>query len=141
MSDTVYTSIHMCISVRGLLVGATDEELRETITSDGGKLLTALEAKSLLMDELVKGHEVLPLKGGPCDKWDWKEGCLGHKKFDCELCVAAGKPREDYRHPIEDRTEDYDIHGQNICQDCEDEAKNEKYLVEAEYYREIGTPC
>ncbi len=71
--------IHLSQSVRGLL-HYSDRELTQAlkwITRDGGKRFrSARELRNALMDELVKGHELLPT--GPCEGFDPKTGCPGH---------------------------------------------------------------
>lgn len=69
---------HLCLSVRGALNWSKAEMRRwaPSITVDGKQLRTADEVRNFLLDELSKGHEVLPL--GECDNFDWKTGCRGH---------------------------------------------------------------
>jgi hypothetical protein len=71
----------MCVSVRGLL-HRSNAELRSDmkwITKDGGiPYASVAEFRNSLMDELAKGHEVLPT--GECDNFDWKKGCQGHEQ-------------------------------------------------------------
>lgn len=73
-------TIHMCISVRGVLsTWKTTEWKRalKTITKkDGTRYQSINDLKSAFFDELAKGHEVIPL--GECDNFDWKTGCKGH---------------------------------------------------------------
>ncbi len=72
-------TIHVCLSVRGALnwTKAEMKRMAPSITVDGKKLRTADEVKNFLLDELSKGHEVLPF--GDCDNFDWKTGCKGHE--------------------------------------------------------------
>ena len=72
--------IHMCLSVRGALNWSKAEMKRMApcIEVEGKQLQTADEVKNFLLDELSKGHEVLP--SGDCDNFDWKTGCKGHGK-------------------------------------------------------------
>ena len=45
---------------------------------DDGRPMTLMEAKSNLLDELSKGHKVIPCGG--CDNFDYsRKGCLGHE--------------------------------------------------------------
>ena len=67
---------HMGISVRGALNWPKDM-LKNAFDHDDGRPMTPDEAREVLMDELSKGHENLPV--GDCDNWDWKKGCQGHK--------------------------------------------------------------
>ncbi|SEO65825.1 hypothetical protein SAMN05216316_0728 [Nitrosovibrio sp. Nv6] len=70
-------SYHMCLDVRGALTNWSDRNFRGVFTHDDGRKMTPAEAKSNLLDELSKGHEVIPC--GKCDNFDFSgEGCLGH---------------------------------------------------------------
>lgn len=76
----------MCLSVRGAL-NWNKAKLRNAtkwITRDDGTRYTPDELRSALMDELAKGHEVIPM--GTCDNFDFKTGCRGHRK------LAGGAP-------------------------------------------------
>ena len=68
--------IHGCIDVRGLLL-KKDRDLRGWLTNDDGRELSPQEARLALMDELLKGHEVIPV-GDPCEGFNFKTGCPGH---------------------------------------------------------------
>ena len=74
------TTIHLVVSVRGMLNWSTKESKRNLkwITDKDGKHYPSVNAlRNALMDELAQGHEVLPT--GECDRHDWKKGCLGHE--------------------------------------------------------------
>lgn len=66
----------MCLSVRGAL-NMPKSKLRGWIRHDSGRLMTPDEARHALMDELAKGHEVIPM-GEPCEGFDYTKGCPGH---------------------------------------------------------------
>lgn len=71
-------TIHMCLSVRGALKNMTRRELGGMFEHDDGRKMTADEAKDALMDELSKGHEVIPF-GKACEGFDYSGGgCPGH---------------------------------------------------------------
>jgi hypothetical protein len=84
MSKTMY----MCLNVRGALRNMTKREKRGMFKHDDGRTMTADEADDALMDELVKGHEVIPMSttcGNPCSYasctgFDYgpEGGCPGH---------------------------------------------------------------
>ena len=87
-----YTDYHLCLSVRGAL-NQPKGKLRGWLRDDNGKLLTPDQARDALMDELAKGHEVIPM--GECDNFDYKTGCCGHrpsKKSD-PTPPTEGQPR------------------------------------------------
>lgn len=75
------TKHHMAQSVRGLL-HYSDRELKSLgalswLTHDGGQPYRSIsELREALMEELAKGHEVLPY--GTCESFDPKTGCPGH---------------------------------------------------------------
>ena len=79
------TTIHLVVSVRGMLNWSTAESKRNLkwITDkDGNKYPSVNALRNALMDELEQGHEVLPT--GECDRHDWKKGCLGHESISQE---------------------------------------------------------
>jgi hypothetical protein len=65
--------IHMCMDIRG----AIKNKAFSGFTNDDGSPATREQALEYLMDELAKGHDVIPL--GECDNFDFKKGCLGHE--------------------------------------------------------------
>lgn len=67
---------HIGLSVRGAL-GWKKRDLEKLLSHEDGRRMSADEAREALMDELAKGHEMLPF-GAACDNWCWKEGCKGH---------------------------------------------------------------
>lgn len=78
--SVTFTRYHMSLSVRGALNWPKAEmrRLAKSMTKPDGSALTPEQAREALMDELAKGHEVVPI-GIVCDNWDWKEGCKGHR--------------------------------------------------------------
>ncbi len=78
--SATFTRFHMSLSVRGALNWPKAEmrRLAKSMTKPDGSAMTPQEAREALMDELAKGHEVVPI-GTICDNWDWKEGCKGHR--------------------------------------------------------------
>lgn len=80
MSDNKYTTrIHMSQSITGpLLNWKTPDWKRATkfITRLDGSRYTVAELKRAFVEELSKGHEVVPV--GECDNFDFKTGCKGH---------------------------------------------------------------
>lgn len=76
------TIVHCCLSVRGALKTMTRGQLGKLFRHDSGRRMTADEAKDALMDELAKGHEVIPL-GTACEGFDYSGGgCPGHVTSD-----------------------------------------------------------
>ncbi len=76
------TTIHMCVSIRGMLnwsEAETKRNLRSITKSDGTRYKSVAEFRNDLMDELSGGHEVLPM-GELCDGFDYKKGCPGHEQ-------------------------------------------------------------
>ena len=75
------TTFHMCQSVRGMLnwtATETKRNMRSITKEDGRRFGSVHEFRSAVVDELAKGHEVIPL-GKPCDGFDYKKGCPGHR--------------------------------------------------------------
>lgn len=73
-------TIHMCLSVRGALNWPLREQkrmLRSMTKNDGTRFRDVAELRNALIDELAKGHEVIPMSA-ECDNFDWKKGCQGH---------------------------------------------------------------
>jgi hypothetical protein len=70
------TTYHVGVDVRGALLNWKAREFGSCCRHDDGRRMTAREARLAFMDELSKGHEIIPC--GPCDNWDWQKGCLGH---------------------------------------------------------------
>lgn len=70
--------IHSCMSVRGALLNWSDAQFQGLFTDDNGMPLSARAAKAELLDELAKGHVVIPL-GPACEGFDYSGGgCPGH---------------------------------------------------------------
>jgi hypothetical protein len=69
-------TVHLCLDVRGALHNWSDREFKGVFKHDDGRPMTPREAKDALMDEIAKGHKVIPC--GPCDNFDFQKGCLGH---------------------------------------------------------------
>jgi hypothetical protein len=75
---------HMHLNVRSALLWPKSKLKGMLVDKTTGRYLTPDEARNALMDELSKGHEVIPI--GECDNFDFKRGCLGHEnvKFNPE---------------------------------------------------------
>jgi len=70
---------HMSLNVRGALVNWSDDDLATLLQHDDGSPMTAREAKLALLDELAKGHEVIPMSEA-CEGFDYSgRGCPGHE--------------------------------------------------------------
>lgn len=69
------TTHHMCLSVRGALMN-WHRGSHHGFQHDDGSPMTNAEAKAALLEELARGHEVIPF--GQCDDFDYKSGCRGH---------------------------------------------------------------
>lgn len=70
----------MCQSVTGPLMRWNNRDWKNAtkwITKNDGSKFTPEELKKAFMDELAKGHEVIPM-GKVCDGFDYKTGCPGH---------------------------------------------------------------
>jgi hypothetical protein len=73
---------HCCLDVKGALMNWEDEKFLNCVTDDNGNMLTPAQVKSAFLDELGKGHLVIPL-GEPCEGFDYSGGgCPGHEIDD-----------------------------------------------------------
>jgi hypothetical protein len=75
-------TIHMCVSVRGMLnwtAAETKRNLCSITKSDGSRYASVGEFKNELLDEISRGHEVIPI-GEACEGFDYKTGCPGHEE-------------------------------------------------------------
>ncbi len=72
--------IHLCQSIEGPLHNWKERDWHNALKwinkSDGSTYRSAAELRQAFMDELAKGHRVVPI--GECDNFDWNEGCKGH---------------------------------------------------------------
>ena len=66
-------------------------ELAGLLRHDDGRRMTADEARDVLLDEIAKGHKVIPC--GTCDNFDYQDGCMGHpsKKMESAEGPEKGK--------------------------------------------------
>lgn len=72
------TNYHLCQSVRGALLNWKKREWRCLIDKDGRRL-SVDEAKEWMLGQLAQGREVIPLTHEPCEGFDYKTGCPGHR--------------------------------------------------------------
>jgi hypothetical protein len=79
MSQRSYV-IHLCLDVRGALLNWSDREFKGVFKHDDGRVMSPREAKLALMDEIAKGHKVIPC--GPCEGFDYQTGCPGHESSE-----------------------------------------------------------
>lgn len=71
---------HTALNVRGVLRNWDDEIMAGVFTHDDGLPMSTREAKEFLIDELAKGHNVIPC-GPACDGFMYSgEGCPGHEE-------------------------------------------------------------
>jgi len=72
-------TIHICQSVRGAIKFWNKRTYDNFLSDNNGNFLSYEEAIDFLLEELSKGHEVIPL-GLPCEGFDYKKGCPGHEE-------------------------------------------------------------
>lgn len=78
---------HLCLSVRGALMNWSNRRLAGVFRHDDGRSMTPREAKQTLLDELAKGHEVIPI-GTACEGFDYSGGgCPGHEVPEAPLTI------------------------------------------------------
>jgi len=75
----IHKTLHMCISVRGAITNFKPREWRNCVEdSETGRTLKPDEVFQGFLDELARGHEVIPF-GKPCEGFDYSGGgCPGH---------------------------------------------------------------
>lgn len=72
----------MCQDVRGALKNWSRRQLGQMFKRADGRRMPADDAMNLLLDELAKGHEVIPI-GPACKGFDYSGGgCPGHDSHD-----------------------------------------------------------
>ena len=69
---------HMSLDLRGALHNWSDREFRGLLKHNDGRTMTVREAKDALLDEIAKGHKLIPCT--PCDGFDYQTGCPGHEQ-------------------------------------------------------------
>lgn len=77
--------IHLCLGVRDFLKTAKfPRDFKHMFKHDDGRSMTPEEARDCLLDELARGHELIPI--GTCDNFDYSAGggCRGHEEQDAE---------------------------------------------------------
>ncbi len=73
-------TVHVCQSVTGPLMHWTKRDWQNAtkwITKPDGSSFTADELKAAFIEELAKGHKVIPMC--ECDNFDYETGCRGHE--------------------------------------------------------------
>ena len=83
-------NFHLCLDVRGALHNWTAREFMGVFEDDNGKVLNVREAKEFLMDEIAKGHAVIPC--APCDNFNYQTGCQGHEVPEDSSTVNRPSP-------------------------------------------------
>lgn len=72
-----WNQAHLALNVKGL-IDKPKRQYQGLFAHDDGRPMTPDEAKRYLLDELAKGHDLVPY--GRCDNFDPKKGCLGHPR-------------------------------------------------------------
>lgn len=76
---------HIALNVRGFLRNHPfPDGYRGVFKHDDGRPMSPNEARDHLLDELARGHELIPI--GTCDNFDYSAGggCRGHEEQDAE---------------------------------------------------------
>lgn len=81
------TSVSMCVDVRGAINNIQRSRSKKTgLCHNDGRPMTKGEAVNALMDELAKGHEVIPMNpkcGNPCQNSPLCKGFDHGKEGGC----------------------------------------------------------
>ena len=69
---------HMKLNIRGFIRNSRFPQDYGVFEHDDGRAMTPAEAQDMLLDELAKGHTVIPC--GKCNNFDYSGGgCQGHR--------------------------------------------------------------
>lgn len=83
------TRFHMNQSVRGALLHWSDNQWTDAVSwitkDDGSSFASGAALKQEFEKMLAQGIECLPL--GPCNNFDPKKGCLGHREPDTSIVL------------------------------------------------------
>lgn len=83
--------IHVCLNVRCALLNWSNREFRHMVRN--GQPLSPREARAALLNELARGHEVIPI-GPACEGFDYSGGgCPGHDIDEERPVIAQTDPR------------------------------------------------
>lgn len=83
----------MSLDIRGCLTNWKDRDMRGMFKHDDGREMDPREAKAVLLDELAKGHRVLPV-GDECPAFDYQTGCPGHERPNIDAAIAERPTNE-----------------------------------------------
>jgi len=87
------TDYHCCLDVMGFLVNEQfPEGYHGLFRDEGGDDIPPHEARAMLLDELSRGHKVIPF--GKCDNFDWAKGCQGHPVLESAADLSVQSSRE-----------------------------------------------
>lgn len=67
--------VHMCLDTRGAIQWPKSRLKALVRDMETGRYVSADKARAYLLDELARGHEVLPMCD--CPDFDFKKGCPG----------------------------------------------------------------
>jgi hypothetical protein len=87
-----WKTIHLSQSITGPLKNWTLKEWKaatEYITRTDGSRFTVDQLKEAFVEELAKGHKVIPI--GECDNFDWEHGCRGHAHSEGDADIKHAK--------------------------------------------------
>ncbi len=74
-------SFHLNISLRGALMNWLSSDWLNCCRNDDGTVMSPSQVKAYFLDELAKGHEVIPCVSlSECPDFDFSgKGCPGHE--------------------------------------------------------------
>jgi hypothetical protein len=72
------TVLHTSVDIRWLLETRTSRQLADAVTVNGKRVDDGEIVRNALLNQLAEGHALLPI-GDPCEGWDPKTGCPGHR--------------------------------------------------------------
>lgn len=74
-------TVHLSLDVKGLLRWPDKRLTGLIVNNETGRHLSPNEARDFLLDELSKGHLVLPY-GKACEGFSFTDGCPGHPETE-----------------------------------------------------------
>lgn len=77
MSEPIYETRHMCLSIAGALRNYARRKMTGLMQDENDRDLSDKECRAYLAECLNKGWKVIPM--GECDNFDYQTGCKGHK--------------------------------------------------------------
>ena len=76
MSETIHQTVHMCVSIEGLLKYPNSKLAKFFQQIEGVDVRKGSQVRDWLRLQIAQGKHVLPM--GECEGFDYVKGCPGH---------------------------------------------------------------